>query len=808
MNAAMKLAVGLVAPYPCIVSEPNATLIQFRISPDRLGDTELIDSASASPGRYIGELLHRLRRLVPQARACLAFNPRLELPTEVIERVLEQIRQLDLAATPCIVFCSAGDIPVAYLVRAAEVDVCPPVHFGLLTTEYGSLDHRLLSASFGPGQHLRIESISDRLQPGNGFLLHHNQALHDPTIWALQELERETTPEARAKLLQSGDRAAVLGFHAGDILFLLQALALEQNSFRSVIVPPDYADIVSYLRPDLLCRIVPHPVPHRDGYHVVDEPAVLRDFIAALLHKSVYCGRFFHIVRPFFRRYNASRHHLREGLAFALGGSGHSLRALPPLSAASQRDYGLMRPQPGRVIVQFDAGWALKEYPPDRRGELLDLLLDAGYAPVVLGRSEPSHPAVPALPYTDLASFRVLLGSAEALIGSDSFPAHFAHAYGLPTVTLFGNTKPANSRGKDSPRYRYLHHAMSCVPCDQTTRCALDSGSSCQALPRAGEVLAALRELLPPPRQRPPLSPRPLAECERLIQDVVPHVEFVDHPPMAAEEQERYLDDLFSRVAFDTLTACPLCASRDLQLVGHRFRLPVAQCQGCGLWLVTRRISQSGLSVLYSESYWIGFMRLHGYPIHVERYMFDYMAALDRVRDIAALSPVGGATLDIGCSIAALPRRLAEFGYRAAGLELDRALGQKATFLSGVPVYASLEEIVARGERFDVVSMFDVFEHLYEPVAYLKSLRSIMAPGSVLLIETFRTDSPAFQRDQLQHEDVKPIEHPFMYMQKHIDELLGRAGLRSVKVTYPLGPDHARVRIAARWSEDAPPTSP
>ena len=804
----MKLAVGLMAPYPCIVSEPNATLIQFRISPDRLGDTELIDSASASPGRYVGELLHRLRRLVPQAGVCLVFNPRLELPTGVIERTLEAIRALDLQTTPYCVFCNQEDVPVAYLVRAEEVDSCPPVHFGLLTTDSGALDQRLMSASFGAGQYLQMASLGGSLQPGNGFLLHASKALHDPTIWAIGELERETDPEVRRKLLKNGDRVAVLGFHAGDMLFLLQALAQEHTSFRCVIVPPDYAEIVSYLRPDLLCRVVPHPVPHRDGYHVVDEAAVLRDFIAHLRQQNLYCGRFFHIVRPFFRKYNASRHHLREGLAFTLGGSGRHLRQLPPLSPANQRDYGLMRPQPGRVIVQFDAGWELKAYPPERRGELLELLLDSGYSPVVLGRAEPSHPGVPAMPYTDLASFRVLLGSADALIGSDSFPAHFAHAYGMPAVTLFGNTKPDNSRGKDGPRYRYLHHAMSCVPCDQTTRCLLDSGSSCQALPRAGEVLAALRAVSPPPAEQPPAQPRSLAECERLIAEVVPHVEFVDHPPMSVAEQEGYLDDLFSRVEFDTLTTCPLCQGRELQLIGHRFRLPVAECRGCGLWLVTRRISPAGLSVLYSESYWIGFMRLHGYPIHVERYMFDYMAALDRVRDIAALSPPGGATLDIGCSIAALPRRLKEFGYQAAGLELDRELGKKATFYSGVPVYASQEEILARGERFDVVSMFDVFEHLYEPVPYLQSLRRIMAPGSVLLIETFRTDSPAFQREQLKHEDVKPIEHPFMYMQKHIDELLGRAGLQPVKVTYPLGPDHARIRVAARWQEDAAPTPP
>lgn len=806
----MKLASGLLAPLPCIADDPGTTLVQFRITVDKLGDTELLDSAAASPGRYVGEMLKRLRRMLPAAAACLVFNPRLEIATPVVDEVLACIRGADISGDACCVLAHGG-VPIAYLVRAEEIDACPALHFGLLTTDDVAIDARYLSASFGAARQIEVPLRGPLPPEGNGFTLHRNSALHAPTIWATDELLRETTPEGRQKLIAQGDRVAVLGFHAGDILFLLQALSLEQTPFRCVIVPPDYADIVSYLRPDLLCRVVEHPVPHRAGYHVTDEPALLRDFIEQLLRQGVYCGHFFHIVRPFFRRYAASRNHLREQIAFALGGSGHPLRKLPRLSDASERDYALMRPQPGRVIVQFDAGWELKEFPRDQRGEFLDLLIEAGYSPVILGHPEPSSPSVPAVPYTDLAGFRLLLGSAEALIGGDSFPTHFASAYGVPTVTLFGNTKPANSRGRESLRYRYLQRAMTCIPCDATIGCRVDGGTSCLAFPGASEVLDALRAMVPAPADRlrtdGETAPRPLAECEGLIAHVVPRIEFPGRPPLSTAAQERYLDRLFSQVQLETVAACPLCGSPDLQLVGHRFRLPVACCAGCGLWLVRERIRSDGLAVLYSESYWTDFMRLHGYPTHVERYMFDYMAALERVRDIAALCPPapGRKTLDIGCSLAALPRRLAEFGYDAAGLELDRDLGRRAALFSGVPVHASLEELKARGERFDVVSMFDVFEHIYDVVPYLESLRAIVATDGFLLFETFRTDSPAFAKEKLQHEDVKPIEHPYMYMQKHIEEILRRAGMRVHTVTYPMGVDHARIRIAARWAPEGAP---
>lgn len=799
----MRLAAGLVAPYPYIINEPGTTVVQFRITADRLSDTELMDSAAASPGRYVGEMMKRLRCLLPDAQACLVFSPRLAITAPIIELVLARMNQVDLAAEPACVFSARSGVPVAYLVRAAEIDSCPVVHFGLLSTDLAALDHNFLAATFGAAKHVEVSALTQNIPEENGFILHRNSALHDPTWWAIEQLLRDPTPVGRRKMLASGERVAVLGFHAGDILFLLQALALEHTSFHCVIVPPDYADIVAYLRPDLLCRVVEHPVPHRAGYHVSDEPAVLRDFIAQLQIKSVYCGSFFHIIRPFFRIYSASRNHLREQLAFALGGAGYHLRKLPKLSPPIERDYALMRPQPGRVIVQFDAGWELKEFPNDRRGEFLDLLIDSGYAPVILGHAEPSHPAVASVPYTDLANFRLLLGSAVALIGSDSFPAHFATAYGIPTITLFGNTKSANSRGLESLRYRYLQRSLPCIPCNRTTGCAIDNGSSCLAFPRGTEVLDALRSMVAPIAcQSAKPAPRALAECERLIQQVVPDIEFPSRIPLPAAAQDDYLDKLFSRVQFEEVLVCPLCGSKDLELVGHRFRLPVARCAGCGLWLVQKRIDSQGQAALHGEKYGTDFMRLHGYPMPVERYMFDYMSALERVRNIAELWPPerGGRTLDIGCALGALPRRLAEFGYQAAGLELDREFGRQATFFSGVPVYSSLEESIARGERYDVVSMFDVLEHIYDVVPYLSSLRAVMSPKGFLLLETFRTDSSAFARDQLQHKDVKPIEHPYMYMQKHIEEILQRAGLRVHKVTYPMGVAHSRIRVAARWT--------
>jgi SAM-dependent methyltransferase len=788
----MKLAAAILADSPLTLTCADAELIRFALAfdPEALDERTLLAACFASPGRYVGEMLRRLRAAFPSVARYFVVNPYFAPHPSILAALVEEAGR-DAEWTS--VLSDLHGRPLGYAFAAAAVDDLPPLHLGLLSAQNAALDARFLRASVGECQLRRVWLPATLATPGaNGF---HplSPALDHPTRRAAEMLESLPNDLERRRMVASGPRAAVVGYHAGDVLFALQALDLEPTRVDAMVVLEPFADIVRYLRPDLTCLSVAKPMPYRGDYHPTDEHALLWSYVSDVEERGAGGARFWHFLRSF-RDYRRARHHLRESFAFALGGRGHALR--PPAPSRARDDQARMHPVRGRVVVHFEGGWSLKEFPPASRAELLRRLVDEGFAPVLLGRPEPSVPSVAAVPYSDLAAYRLLLASSEALIGCDSFPAHFAQALDLPTVQLFGSTRPSNSRGAESPRYRLLQQPLPCVPCDELTACALDRGPICHAHATIDDVLAALRQLLPSDRAAlPPRSDDELAALGRQAASVP----FPSRAPMPPTAQERFLDELFARVQLERVERCPLCGANSSAPVGERFRLPVVSCPSCGLWFVAERIRAQDLPVLYSETYWTEFMRLHGYPAHVERYPFDYMAAAERVADLLPLVPTHGAVLDIGCALGALPRRWCEAGRHGVGLELDAELARKAAFYSGVRVHTSLDAVAADEPKLDAVVMYDVFEHLYDPVAYLTALRPIMADGGILYLETFRTDSAAFAREGLRHEDVKPIEHPFMYRQDHIETLLRRAGLEPFRVTYPLGEAHARVRIAARW---------
>jgi heptosyltransferase II len=82
---------------------------------------------------------------------------------------------------------------------------------------------------------------------------------------------------------------------------------------------------------------------------------------------------------------------------------------------------------------------------------------------------------------------------AALLISTDSGPRHFAAAFGVPVVTLFGPTeKRWSETGYD--RAVHLQKEVPCGPC-QLRECPLDHRCMRELLPE--EVLAAARSLAP-----------------------------------------------------------------------------------------------------------------------------------------------------------------------------------------------------------------------------------------------------------------------------------------------------------------------
>lgn len=121
------------------------------------------------------------------------------------------------------------------------------------------------------------------------------------------------------------------------------------------------------------------------------------------------------------------------------------------------------------VILNPGAGWAAKQWPAERYGQVAKTLAEEGFTPVInhgpgeenlaLAAQTASQGSVVAISST-ISELIALTRRAQLFIGGDTGPMHLAAALRVPVVALFGPTDPARN-GPFATRSEVLRHAAS-----------------------------------------------------------------------------------------------------------------------------------------------------------------------------------------------------------------------------------------------------------------------------------------------------------------------------------------------------------
>ncbi len=109
-----------------------------------------------------------------------------------------------------------------------------------------------------------------------------------------------------------------------------------------------------------------------------------------------------------------------------------------------------------------------------------------------------------------------------------------------------------------------------------------------------------------------------------------------------------------------------------------------------------------------------------------------------RAGKIHFIAPKATSALDIGCGRGLTLYYLRKyFGFtRVAGTQIASAARQYAEQSLNLEVHGiDLLEDEWRGERFDLITMWHVLEHVLEPELYVRKIRTLLKPEGKLLIE-------------------------------------------------------------------------
>jgi SAM-dependent methyltransferase len=226
------------------------------------------------------------------------------------------------------------------------------------------------------------------------------------------------------------------------------------------------------------------------------------------------------------------------------------------------------------------------------------------------------------------------------------------------------------------------------------------------------------------------------------------------------------------------IEACPFCGSADNAVLFSRFEMNILQCRTCGLG--------------YSEEFPVDTNDVYSdrdyLPIAISDYQdnADYRKrrfGAERLSIIAehlGREPKGARLLDVGCGTGWFLECAKEAGFDVSGLELGRELAEFTSDRLGIEVWNKPLSEMPIGDPFDVITLFDVLEHVPDPKETLARIYGLLKPGGIALFFVPNLESLGFKILRGNSSLCMPVEHLFYFTESALRPVLEQAGFQTV----------------------------
>jgi 2-polyprenyl-3-methyl-5-hydroxy-6-metoxy-1,4-benzoquinol methylase len=261
--------------------------------------------------------------------------------------------------------------------------------------------------------------------------------------------------------------------------------------------------------------------------------------------------------------------------------------------------------------------------------------------------------------------------------------------------------------------------------------------------------------------------------------------------------------------------SCNLCGADDSVPVAELDGFRIVRCKRCGLLYVNPRYQQDLLQNIYTETYYdhdgirngLEFFGYDNYVADEENIKITFAKRLQTIERYVS----NGRLLDIGCATGFFLALAKEKGWEVLGTEVSQYSAHYAQEKLGLDVrLGSLKTLDFSAGAFDVVTMWDVIEHVTDPMAELQEIRRILRDGGLLSIITPDAGSLVARLLGKRWEEFRRVrEHVYFFSRRTMAEMLRQAGFDVLKFesagkAFYLGPAMERLKY---YTWDSPLTS-
>jgi 2-polyprenyl-3-methyl-5-hydroxy-6-metoxy-1,4-benzoquinol methylase len=224
---------------------------------------------------------------------------------------------------------------------------------------------------------------------------------------------------------------------------------------------------------------------------------------------------------------------------------------------------------------------------------------------------------------------------------------------------------------------------------------------------------------------------------------------------------------------------CPACESANRKAIMHRFGRSIVQCQDCEVGYmdafpanVEDVYSHEGYNDTQETNY------LHNVDYRKQRFALERLGIIRR--HIA--KPVSQTRLlDVGCGTGWFLEVAQREGFCVYGLELGKEIAAATSQRLKISVFTDPLANLPDKEQFDVITLFDVLEHVPDPKTVLSAIRGHLRPGGIALIFCPNLDSVGLSILKDRSSLVMPAEHLFYFTPRSLRRLIEETPLEVIE---------------------------
>ena len=174
-----------------------------------------------------------------------------------------------------------------------------------------------------------------------------------------------------------------------------------------------------------------------------------------------------------------------------------------------------------------------------------------------------------------------------------------------------------------------------------------------------------------------------------------------------------------------------------------------------------------------------------GYHDYVAEELSHRRNAVARLGALAAAGVRGGELLEIGTAAGFLLDEAQRRGFRVSGVDISPWGRAETARRIGVTIQARIDEVPRPAQGFAAVVMLQVLEHIPEAPAVLGQAAALLAPGGVLLLETWDADSRVARMFGPRWQQVSPPSVVWLFGRGNLPRLFANQGLTIEHIATP-----------------------